>query len=192
MVKNFRKNAGVGMSMLAAVVMALTSGCASGGYKLTRQYARWVNSQMIIIRIVLYILTVVVFAVTMVIDLVVFNTVDFWQGKVSQGVFEFEKDGKVYVAQHELQPGTLLKKSTITIFEGAKLDQKVVQVVMLQETTEHHIEMWVDGKLRTVVSDISSLPTAKIFSPTGQLLEQRPLWAELSLQAETLIARAHR
>ena len=40
-------------------------GCASGGFKLTRQYARFVNKQQIIIRIVLYILTAVVFLATL-------------------------------------------------------------------------------------------------------------------------------
>ena len=73
-----------------SVAMLATAGCASGGFKLTREYARWVNSKNIILRIILYILTAVVFAVTMLIDLVVFNTMDFWNGTVSQGDYKFK------------------------------------------------------------------------------------------------------
>src|SRR5688572_8030721 len=93
------------LSSIACFTMALTSGCASGGFKLTRQYARWVNSQNIILRIVLYILTFIVFAVTLLIDAVVFNTIDFWEGKVSEGTYDFKDGDKVYQVRHEFLPG---------------------------------------------------------------------------------------
>lgn len=61
----------IGLAVWSAV---LATGCASGGFKLTRQYAQFVNRQQLILRIVLYILTSIVFAATLLIDAVIFNT----------------------------------------------------------------------------------------------------------------------
>ncbi len=80
-------------SFLACTIMAITAGCASGGFKLTRKYASWLNSNNIIIRIILYILTSVVFAVTILIDMVIFNTIDFWEGIPVATMFD--ESGKV-------------------------------------------------------------------------------------------------
>src|SRR5437868_3204834 len=133
-------------TFIACFVMVLTSGCASGGFKLTRQYAQWVNSQMIILRIVLYLLTGIVFFVTLLIDLVVNNTMDFWDGRVSSGTYEFKKDGKIYVARHEYMPETRLRRSTIHVSDS---DGRQLQEVVLSETPAGSIEMFVDGKLKT-------------------------------------------
>ena len=103
-------------SFAACAIMALTAGCASGGFKLTRQYARWVNSQNIILRIVIYILTSVVFAVTMLIDFVIFNTLDFWNGTVAAGSYEF-KDGDKLFQERNLHG----KVTTIAGFKVAGL-----------------------------------------------------------------------
>lgn len=156
-------------SLFACGVMALSSGCASGGFKLTRDYARWVNSQNIIIRIVLYILTFVVFGVTLLIDAVVFNTMDFWQGRVSEGKYQFSEEGRTYQVQHQIIPGTLLKKTSILIQDDA---QKTLQNIVMSETAHGEIELFVDGQLRTRVRDIHSLPVATIFNDKGEMVKE--------------------
>lgn len=156
-------------SLAACSMMALSTGCASGGFKLTREYARWVNSKNIILRIVLYILTGVVFAVTLLIDMVLFNTIDFWEGKVSAGDYQFKDQDKTYVVKHEFLNGTDRKQSTIQIFNDEKA---LLQKVVLTQTEKGEIELYVDGKLKTRVSDIHSLPVASFFNDEGKLVKQ--------------------
>ena len=57
------------LTFAASVMMCLTTGCVSGGFKLTRQYAGWVNSQHIVIKSLLYILGFVIFAITLIPEL---------------------------------------------------------------------------------------------------------------------------
>jgi hypothetical protein len=152
----------------ASAVVALTSGCASGGFKLTRMYAQFVNSQNIIIRIILYILTGVVFAVTMLVDLVVNNTIDFWNGTVAAGSYNFKDGGKTFVAHHEIMPGTNLKRSTIDVSDATG---KHLQTVVLQQTPKNEIELYVDGTLRTRVNHINELPVASIYDAKGTLIQ---------------------
>lgn len=152
----------------AASVMALTTGCASGGFKLTRQYAGFVNKQPILLRIIIYILTGIVYAVTMLIDLVIFNTIDFWEGRVSAGGYEFKKDDKTYHVKHEVLPN-LLKKSTIEIKDNSGT---LLQTVVLSETLSSEIEVHVDGKLRSRVKDIRSAPVATVYDINGKQVEQ--------------------
>lgn len=156
-------------SLAACSMMALSTGCVSGGFKLTREYARWVNSKNIIIRIVLYILTGIVFAVTLLIDMVLFNTMDFWEGKVSAGDYQFKDQDKTYVVKHEFIQGSDRKQSTINIF-GDK--ENLLQTVVLTETVEGNIELYVDGKLKTRVSDIHTLPVASFFNNEGKIVKQ--------------------
>lgn len=163
--------------------MALTTGCASGGFKLTRQYARFVNRQMIIIRIVLYLLTAIVFAATLLIDMVIFNTLDFWQGKVSEGTYDFKSGDKTYHVRHEILPETLLKRSTIQVLGQ---NQQLLQQTVLQETAVGEIEMLVDGELRTRVRDISGVPVASIFDAKGRFVEDQ--FVLFSDYAQSLIA----
>lgn len=160
-------------SFAASLVLALTSGCASGGFKLTRQYAGWVNSQTLILRIVLYLLTFVVFLVTLVIDAVVFNTMDFWEGKVSQGTYDFKDGDKTYQVHHEFQPGTHLRRSTIRIRD---VRQTLLQEVVLSETATGEIELFVDGRKRASAQDLTTLPVVAVFDEKGNRVEKRPLW----------------
>lgn len=156
-----------------------TTGCASGGYKLTRQYARFVNSQNIIIRIVLYIFTSIVFFATLLVDAVVFNTMDFWNGTVSQGTHEFIQDDKKFFVNHEIDSQNF-KKSTIQI---ASLDGKHLQEVVLRQVSKTEIEVIVDGQLRSRISDINSFPIAKHFDAKGSLVsENSVLLGELVAQ----------
>lgn len=152
-------------SLAACSVMALSTGCASGGFKLTREYSRWVNSQNIILRIVLYILTGVVFAVTLLIDLVLFNTIDFWEGKVSAGDYQFKDQDKTFYVKHEVLDGGR-KQSTIEILGD---EGQLLQKVVLIETVKSEIELYVDGKLKTRVTDIHTLPVARFFNTDGSL-----------------------
>lgn len=156
-------------SFLACLTMALTSGCVSGGFKLTREYAGWVNKQNIILRIILYILTSVVFMVTLLIDTVVFNTIDFWEGRVSAGDFQFKEGSKVFHVKHEFLPNSSLRQSTIQIMD---LNQNLIQKVVLAETATGDIEMFVDGKLRTRVHGVSEFPMAAVFDENGVKIKE--------------------
>lgn len=172
------KRIGLIGALLATFMVAFTTGCASGGYSLTRQYARWVNSQNVIIRIIIYLLTGIVFAVTMLIDLVVFNTMDFWTGKVSQGVYEFDGEGKTFLVEHRILPESGLKQSVIKV---SSTEGKLLQEVTLRETMAGQIEMLVDGARRALVDDFSSLPQVSVFDAGGSLVKQSALWAEMPL-----------
>lgn len=173
------KKAGLIGALCASGMMAMTTGCASGGFSLTRQYARWVNSQHIVIRIILYLLTSVVFAVTLLVDVVIFNTMDFWQGRVSQGIYEFSGEGKTFHVEHKIHPGSSLKESLIKV---ADLEGKLLQEVRLQELVSGEIEMYVDGILRAKASDLNSLPQVAHFDVSGKTVKQVPLWAEVPMK----------
>lgn len=154
-------------------VLGLTTGCASGGFKLTRDYARFVNSKTLILRIILYIFTSIVFAVTLLIDMVIFNTIDFWEGKVSQGDYEFKKEGKTYFAHHEILPGSQLKRSTIKVSDEKG---RLLQEVVLMETEKGEIDFYVDGQLRTRVKDIHSAPIAWTYDAEGRSLGRQLIY----------------
>ncbi len=170
-------------SLLACSIMALSTGCASGGFKLTRQYAGWLNSQNIILRVVLYLFGFVIFLITLLIDAVVFNTLDFWQGRISAGTYQFEHEEKTFVVQHEITPGTNLKRSTIQIKNA---EQKLLQTCVLQETTTGEIELIVDGTLRTRVHDLQTIPVASFFDAKGTHTEDQTLWSVLTSPTTTL------
>jgi hypothetical protein len=128
----------------SSLVLAFTTGCASGGYKLTRQYSGWVNQNNVIIRVIVFILTIPVYAITLIADMVVFNTMDFWDGRVSQGTYKFEKDGQMYVVQHSRDEKTGLRQSRIEIANNTAKPQ----TILISETPMHEIELRVDGVLR--------------------------------------------
>lgn len=178
---------GLCAALFAAAMMAVTSGCASGGYSLTRQYARWVNSQNVILRVIIYLLTGVVFAVTILIDVVVFNTMDFWQGKVSQGIYEFSGEGKTFLVEHRVQPETGRKQSVIQVRDGEGRD---LQNVIIRELASGQIEMMVDGVRRALVDDVSTLPRVGHFDIHGKMVKESALWAELPMiPARFLVGR---
>jgi hypothetical protein len=151
----------------ASLIMALSTGCASGGFHLSREYAQFVNRQPVVIRVVLYILTAFVFMFTMLIDLVIFNTVDFWNGRVSAGNYEFHKDGKTFVAHHEYQEGTKLRKSTIKILDE---NEAAGHEIKLVEMLSGDIEVFVDGKRRAQMKDINEIPLAVVYDESGKVV----------------------
>lgn len=166
------KGSKLALLLLASGTVAVNTGCASGGFKLTRQYATFVNRQMVILRVILYVLTGVVFGVTLLIDLVINNTMDFWDGRVSQGTYSFSRDDRTFVAQHSVgQDGR--KSSHIEVF--AK-DKTKLQDVVLQQTAQADIEVFLDGQLKGRVSNISEVPRLTMFDGHGVASESRPLW----------------
>jgi hypothetical protein len=166
----------------SCLMMTFNTGCVSGGWELTRDYSTWVNSKKVGLRVVLYILTFVVFFVTILIDVVVNNTVDFWQGRVSESTHEFHKDNKIFYVQHEIMPETQLKRSTIQVKDE---NHKLLQTVVLLETPKKEIELIVDGTLRTKVENIDeAFPLFTSFDKNGKLLEQKNIFIEDRLIAE--------
>ena len=159
-------------AFLSCLVFSFATGCASGGFKLTKKYAGFVNSQNIFLRIILYLLTGIVFAVTLFADFIIFNTMDFWEGKVSAGSYNFKDGEKTFHVQHEYQPDGQLRRSTIRAFDENNVQ---MQEVVLNETAAGEIEMFVDGKLRTKVHSISELPTASLYDENGKFLKQTTL-----------------
>lgn len=155
-------------SAAACTILAFATGCASGGYSLTRKYAQFVNSQPLILRIVLYILTFVVFAVTLLIDMVVYNTIDFWNGRVSAGSYQFQGDNKTFYVEHTITPDHL-KRSTIQVMGP---DNKLLQTVVFSETTQHEVELFVDGQLKARGQDINNLPKLSLFDAYGKQTDQ--------------------
>lgn len=131
------------------------TGCASGGFKLTRKYAQFVNSKNIIIRVVLYILTSFVFAITLLIDAVIFNTMDFWEGRVSANTYNFKKDGKEYKVTHSYKGDQKLRNTHIEILSKNNSEKKIIEI---SEIDNNRIQILEDGVLKGEVKDINSLP----------------------------------
>lgn len=161
----------------SALIMGLNTGCASGGFKLTRQYASFVNRNNVVLRVILYILTGVVFAVTLLIDAVIFNTMDFWEGRVSQGDYRFEKGGQTYLVHHQTSPSTGLRESKIEILSKANSRQ----TILISETQTGEIEFRVDGVLRARASDINALPKLSLYDSRGSMTSKRAIWSEEQL-----------
>jgi hypothetical protein len=153
------------VTIYAAVTGGILSSCASGGFKLTRQIAQMVNKQQVIIRVIIYILAgVIIFGITLLVDMVILNTLDFWEGRVSANTYEFEKDGKTYVAHHRYQEGTQLKESHLQVFDTQK---NLLQDVVIRETAELEVELFVDGILKAKAKDLMSLPKIIAYTDKG-------------------------
>lgn len=157
----------------ACLMMMFNTGCVSGGWELTRDYSNWINSKKVGLRVVLYLLTSLVFVITMFIDVFINNTVDFWKGKTSDSSTVFHKDGKSIFVQHETNPETQLKKSTIVIKENDKL----LQTIVLKETANLEIELIVDGALHTKVESIDqAFPLFSSFDKDGKMIEKKNIF----------------
>lgn len=160
----------------ACLMMIFNTGCVSGGWELTRDYSTWINSKKVGLRVVLYLLTSIVFIVTMFIDVIVNNTIDFWKGTVSDSTQVFHKDGKSFYVQHETLPGQL-KRTTVQIKDAGG---KLLQTVVLAETPKQEIELIVDGVLRTKVENIDqAFPLLTSFDRGGKMLEQKNIFMEV-------------
>ena len=145
-------------------------GCASGGFKLTRQYARFINKQTLIVRVILYILLGVGFAVTLAVDGLIFNTIDFWEGRVSASDHVFENEDHIYHVQHRLQDG--LRETQIRVSDNDT--DLVISRITLRETKNGVIQILEDGVVRAEVSEIQDVLHVFGIGPIGvQKIEER-------------------
>ena len=161
------------LSLIVAFLgLGFSTGCASGGYKITRGFSSWVNKQNLIIRIVLYIFLMPVWAITLLIDAVVFNTMDFWEGRVSQGTYNFEGNGKQYWVQHEFQADSKLRKTTIRTMD---LEDQKVREIVISENSDQSIEVYIDGQLRRKASGIKGFALVSDYDSQGSLLKKIPV-----------------
>ncbi len=55
-------------------------------------------------------------------------------------------------------------------------NQKLIQEVVIAQTSEGLIETYIDGKLRGQVRDISTVPVASLFDVNGKLTNDKILW----------------
>lgn len=154
-------------AIFTGLISTQFSGCASGGYKWTRAYSQWVNSTHIVLRIVLYILTSVVYVVTLIVDAVIFNTMDFWNGTVSKGTYEFKEGDKTYVVTHDIQNG--LRSSLIKIHQA----NKQINTFEIRETAQNEIELYKDGQLQAKGTDLNSLPQIVVFKNDGKSIDSK-------------------
>lgn len=156
----------VGFKLLLAALIGLMglahTGCASGGYKLTRKYSQFVNKQNIILRIILYIVTVPVYGITLLVDAVVFNTMDFWGGRVSSNIYHFEDGGKLYAVKHSFEGDDKLRKTEIKVLDKTN-KQKVESIVVLEEQAGGKIRVTENGKLKVIVDEIDNLPKITLY-----------------------------
>ncbi|MGE4231838.1 MAG: DUF3332 family protein [Bacteriovoracia bacterium] len=132
-----------------AVILLLTiqpiafQGCAAGNWNLIRKVANWNLKMSILPRVLVYIILVIipVYAVTALLDAVIFNTIEFWTGSavIRADHKVFEKDGDKVEIVNTVDP---LKKSKITTThkDGS------IQVVEMIETPRGTIEIFMDGK----------------------------------------------
>jgi hypothetical protein len=151
--------------LLCFSFVAGTSGCATGGYKLTRDWSRFVHGQNIIVRVLMYIIPIAPIGalITTIVDSVFFNLIDFWQGKVTANTLNFTKDN---------------------IRSGDSM-----QTLVLSETRQGDIEMTIDGKLQARVQNYLTLPVVQNFDASGKVVSTEPMWAKFSVESESMIAK---
>lgn len=150
------------LKQLILFLMVLTSSavqvsCASGGYKFTRKFSQFVNSKNIVLRIILYIVTIPVFGITLAVDTIIFNTLDFWDGKVSANEYSFSEDGKEYVVKHSIENN--LKRTNINVFE----DNKLIASHALVETKDNKIQVFNNNDLKYEVENLNGLALLSTF-----------------------------
>lgn len=167
MTKLYKKITLLTAAFLSIGVTLTNTGCASGGYHLSRTLAGWMNKQDLLIRVLLYIFLGGAFFFTILADMIYFNTVDFWTGKVTAGIYEYKDSDKAYVVNHSFEND--LKRTEIQISD---LKGKKLQNILLKETATHEIELYVDGTLKAKVNDLESLPKISYMDSKGNVLKQ--------------------
>jgi hypothetical protein len=169
---------------LVAALVALTfssSACVSGGFRWTRSVARYVNSNSVLPRVLLWAAFVIlpVYLLAFLFDVILWNTLDFWSGSVSAQNTTFEQDGAKIEVAHSANP---LKKTVITVI--AKDGKRTVSE--LRETERHSIEVLVDGVKKGEVESVTdAISSIALYRPDGgiestQLLDNRVLDEELA------------
>jgi hypothetical protein len=159
----FKKLKFVPLVLLALASTLTFQACMSGGWKITRTVARWNNSLSILPRILIYIafFIIPVYGVASLIDAIVFNTIDFWNGTVSAMNYNYKKDGMDVSVAHTRFP---LRQSIITTRKG----DVVKSEVKICELTTGKIALYVDGVLRGEVNNIKEVdPALTVFNEDG-------------------------
>ncbi len=156
------------------VLVAMLGGCASGGYKLTRDYSGFVNRQNIVIRIVLYIFTFFVFPITLIADFVLFNTLDFWEGRVSANSYTHEDGDRIFYVENSLQENSTLRYTKIRVAHRG-LDESIQDIALLEltETANGKIDFLENGKLKASLDSISSFPQLSDYHALGRKLNEK-------------------
>jgi hypothetical protein len=148
--------------LAATMAFNILAGC-SGGYMLSRTFAKWLNAKGIVLRVLLWLFVWPVYLLAVITDEVVLNTIDFWTGRVtSDNTKFFEKDGVRVQVVHSRNP---LRRSVFTI-DTKNGDHSVIE---LRETVIGSIEVYRDGLKRNEVKDIeSALPTFVGYQADGR------------------------
>lgn len=163
------------MSIWTFILTSISSGCMSGGFKWTRKYSQFVNSTHIVLRIVLYVLTFPIYVVTQLVDVVIFNTMDFWSGRVSSGTYHFKKDQHTYVVHHGYQdPAKTLRNSQIEIWSNNQL----LETTVIAENIEGEIVVTKNDILTLRASQLSSLPMVHFYSLDGSQVNKTELFID--------------
>lgn len=165
------------MSFLTFIAATVTTGCMSGGFKWTRRYAQFVNSTHIVVRVVLYILTLPVYAITYLVDAVIFNTMDFWNGRVSAGRYEFKTDQHTYVVHHGFgDPARTLRHSKIEIWGKGVL----LETTDINENSEGEILVTKNNISTLKVTQLSTLPLIQFYSIDGSHITKTEMFIDKS------------
>jgi Domain of unknown function (DUF3332) len=127
------------------------SGCAAGGFGLTKSLGKWNGRFSIVPRVLIYLglFIVQVYTLTLLFDFLLNNTIEFWSGTplVAQNQ-TFEKDGQRVVVQNTRDP---LRKTVITVYDKAGAIQTVNE---LRETPTGTVEIYVNSEKKAELGSI--------------------------------------
>ena len=142
-----------GAAALAAVAVVSLSGCAAGDFGLTRSVARWNLSfspvPRVLICIGLYI--VPVYELSMVFDLLINNTVQFWSDSAvisAKSTQKFQKDGYLVTVTNMRGP---LKRSIFKVYDKHGSLRSTGE---LRETNDKTIDVYIDGVKKDTVQNV--------------------------------------
>ncbi len=156
--------------------------CLSGGWKVTRIVAKWNNSMGVLPRILIYIAFFIlqVYTVTALIDSIVFNTIDFWNGTVTGMNKQYKKNGMDVAVSHSRTP---LRQSIITTSKG----DQVISVVQISELASGKIALTINGVLRGEVNSIHDIdPSLTLFKEDGKTLLLSKTFSEKDMKLAAL------
>ncbi|MBL8994902.1 MAG: DUF3332 family protein [Spirochaetia bacterium] len=149
----------VTFTLLALAGTMTLQSCLSGGWKITRMVAKWNNGFAVFPRILIYIafFLLQVYTITSLIDGIVFNTIDFWNGTISAMNYKYQKDGMDVAVVHSRFP---LRRSVITTSKG----DVVKSVVEVNELENGKIALVINGVLRGEFKNIQDVdPTLVLY-----------------------------
>lgn len=168
--------------LAVAIPTVSASSCSTGSYSATRAYSRWIISQGIVLRVLLYLVIGWVTLFTELADVLVLNTIDFWSGKSNMLPDQsFERDGFQVSARHEMLP---LKKSTYRI--TSKTDGST-RTIVFQETSNHGVEVIQDEKVMAS-AEAGQGDEIRIRNPKGETLSTTLAALKSSISPQAWVA----